>query len=387
MDNALKPNAILAENIRKYRLERGLSQTDAAKTAGLSRNAYLNLEAGRSEPRFSTLLQLANLFGVKLEDFFTPPRTLHSVRFRAHKQMTTRDEILHRVGRWLDSYVELELITKQVCEFPVKKIRGVASRVKSGNRAEVAAQEARKAFGLNDTDAIRDICGLFEDKGIKVFAMSVKSDGFFGLSVGEEDGGPAVAVNTDERIPVERQIFTAAHELGHLILHLDAFNVNNSEEDERQEKEANLFAGCFLMPKTLFESEWEETRGLRFVDRVLKVKRIFNVSYKTVLYRVGEVTNERQVWERFKTEYKEHYQKTLKFDEEPDGIKGSILNHGAPARLEPRRLDPADFMVDRLNRLVRKALEDQLISRSRAAEILGMPVPRLLELQKSWALH
>jgi hypothetical protein len=38
----------------------------------------------------------------------------------------------------------------------------------------------------------------------------------------------------------------------------------------------------------VFEKEWQNTRGLPFLDRILKVKRMFRVSYKTVLYRLAE---------------------------------------------------------------------------------------------------
>ena len=42
------------------------------------------------------------------------------------------------------------------------------------------------------------------------------------------------------------------------------------------------------MPEEAFNSEWHDTRGLPLVDRVFKVKRIYQVSYKTVLYRLSE---------------------------------------------------------------------------------------------------
>ena len=58
-------------------------------------------------------------------------------------------------------------------------------------------------------------------------------------------------VNVRERIPVERRIFSAAHELGHLILHLNAYDVSKEVENEKEETDANLFAAHFLMPPAL----------------------------------------------------------------------------------------------------------------------------------------
>ena len=43
------------------------------------------------------------------------------------------------------------------------------------------------------------------------------------------------------------------------------------------------------MPEAAFASGWEDTRRHSLVVRVLRVKRIFRVSYKTVLYRPVEI--------------------------------------------------------------------------------------------------
>jgi Zn-dependent peptidase ImmA (M78 family) len=99
-----------------------------------------------------------------------------------------------------------------------------------------------------------------------------------------------VVVNVWERLSVERWIFTAAHELGHLLLHLDAYDVNQADEDPAQEKEADAFASHFLMPAELFTRELEDARGLPLVKLVLKLKRVFRVSWKLVLYRIASQT-------------------------------------------------------------------------------------------------
>lgn len=67
------------------------------------------------------------------------------------------------------------------------------------------------------------------------------SDDFFGLSIGPADGGPAVVVNVWDGISVERWIFTAAHELGHLVLHLRSREpLNFSEADFVPDRQARL---------------------------------------------------------------------------------------------------------------------------------------------------
>jgi Zn-dependent peptidase ImmA (M78 family) len=108
-------------------------------------------------------------------------------------------------------------------------------------------------------------------------------------------------VNTWDRISVERWIFTAAHELGHLLLHLDAYQVDKLEEDVGEEKEADIFAAHFLMPDHVFKKELAEASGLSWYDRVFKLKRLFRVSYRSVLYRIAShlpAEQRKNVWVR-----------------------------------------------------------------------------------------
>ncbi|MBI5445790.1 MAG: ImmA/IrrE family metallo-endopeptidase [Deltaproteobacteria bacterium] len=93
------------------------------------------------------------------------------------------------------------------------------------------------------------------------FSVEVARDAFLGLSVAEEDGGPAVVANTWDRLAVEHWIFSAAHELRHLLLHLGVYDVSVQEEDSAQEDEANLFASHFLMPEEAFRREWTRPQG------------------------------------------------------------------------------------------------------------------------------
>lgn len=156
-----------------------------------------------------------------------------------------------------------------------------------------------------------------EDTGRYVHSVD-QTEAFFGLSVGPDCGGPLVVVNIWDRISVERWIFTAAHELGHLLLHLDSYDVHKRAENDAEEQEANAFASYFLMPQQGSEKEWQDTRGLPFGDRILKVKRMFRVSHKTVLYRVVETMNlDDNVWRKFQVEYSRRYGKTLKKADEP----------------------------------------------------------------------
>jgi len=378
---------IIGENLRRIREAKGFSQSHVADIAGISRVAYRNIENGTSTPKVSTLQNVATGVGVKLQDLFVPIRTLKKVRFRAQKKMNSREYILTEVARWLDDYNDLENLLNVKESYIFKELSNDLFSISAGpDRAKQTAKLAREKLKLSDKETIRDIAGLIESAGIKLYPISLASDGFFGLSVSEEDGGPAIIVNVWDRISVERWIFSAAHELGHLLLHLDTYDVQERNEDENQEVEANIFASYFLMPEETFLSEWDNTYGLSFVDRVMKTKRIFQVSYKSVLYRLSE-RDGNSVWGKFQSAYKLRSGKTLSITEEPDALPPNKFQASMPEVLrsrEPESLSSSDFIEDHLSKLVRIAIEKDEISLSRGAEILGLDLNAMRERVSFW---
>jgi len=376
----------IAVNLRRIRRARRLSQGAVAERAGLSRAAYGNIEAGKSEPRVSTVQAIAGVLKVPLDQLVAPVRPLRAVRFRSNKRMRTREEILVDVARWLRDFNDVEeILGDAVCS----RVADIRLRVEGRpDRAVAAARITREAFGLDGEEPVRDICGLLESEGIKVHRIQLSSPDFFGLSVGPRDGGPAVVVNTAERISVERWIFTAAHELGHLVLHLSDYDVEQTEEQKEHEAEANAFAAEFLMPEVSFRKEWDETRGRDLVTRVLKVKRIFRVSYRTVLSRIAPAySGPEGIWKRFQVEYARQYGRTHRGTDEPQTLERDAFRASFPESRsagEPDTLSPVDFVHDRLPRLVRRAVEEEKISLGRGAEVLGLSLAEMRVLSASW---
>ncbi|EIC23603.1 ImmA/IrrE family metallo-endopeptidase [Thiorhodovibrio frisius] len=378
-------------NLLRLRRERSLSQETLATQAGLSLLAYRNLEKGRSEPRRNTLLALAAALDVPIKALLQPARHLQRVRFRSLKKLKRRDQVLADIALRLANFIDLEAMTGDRLPHELKPLWDELSHQSEQNIPELAGK-VRKHFGLNNKEPVHDICGLLESRGIKVLSLEVLSDGFMGLSVAEEDGGPAVVVNTWHRLPVETWIFSAAHELGHLLLHLNAYDVGEEREDQQQEREADSFASHFLMPQAAFANEWQDAEGLPLLDRVFKIKRVFRVSWRTVLYRVAESEPEQKralIWQRFNRAYQQRNGKSLLKHDEPDGIAREIY-HGDQAQrstgLEPARMEKYDFQGDRLWRLTRHAVENDQITLSRASEILRLPLLEMRELSASWML-
>ena len=286
------------------------------------------------------------------------------------------------VSNWLDAYAGLEADLGKPNPFGFQITHSSDTR---GTPIEVA-QAARQAAGLRPGEPVRDICRLLEENGVKLRLLETKRDSFFGLSVGPTDGGPAVVVNTWNRISVERWIFTAAHELGHLLLHPSEYRRDATQLPAQTEREADAFASEFLMPEEAFARSWDHTRGHSLLIRVLKVKRFFRVSYKTVLYRLVESGREESdVWRTFQRQHRTYFGKTLRKTDEPKALRKSEFAWNWNRSGEPDGLSKHDFVEDRLSRLVRLALEDGHISLGRAAEILEISREDMREQARGWA--
>ncbi len=352
-------------NLKRIRIARGLTMEKAAKAAGISRMAYHSIEKGLAEPRVGNLQKLAEALNVKVFDLVRSVPELRNVRFRALKWKTTkakeqREEIKAEVALWMRDFNDLEnmLETKKGNKFKVPGFK-----TKSPVRI---AEEARKWFDLGEDEIITDICGLVESVGIKLHFINVGLDNFSGLSVNDEELGAAIIVNTYAAKTTERKIFTIAHEFGHILMHPDSFS-DEDEEIKSQEDESNIFASHFLMPKEAFHKRLAEVKGIDFVDAILHVKRTFKVSYEAVLVRlIEEKITDNEIWKQFRARYK----RRCNFD-----FKG---------HKEPEPLAAIDCIEDRLSRLVREAYEKELISMSRAAEILGKSVVDMRELVSGW---
>jgi len=79
----------LAANVRRLREERGLSQQQIAKLAGLPRPTWASLESGGANPTLAVLGRAAAALQVSIEELIGPPRTAARL-FRAAELRTRK---------------------------------------------------------------------------------------------------------------------------------------------------------------------------------------------------------------------------------------------------------------------------------------------------------
>lgn len=223
-----------------------------------------------------------------------------------------------------------------------------APAVSSLEAAEEQANLLRDKWDLG-SDAIPSLSALLEDKGIHVIevALPERVSGMACRALrAEREEGTAVIVVSD-RINTERKRFTLAHELGHRI-------IRNVSGDLRLEKAIDRFAGALLVPADHLRSEvGTERHGIAYQE-IKRLKHAYGVSASMMLVRLRQlgILPDHIVDYAFRT-----YARGWRLDE-PDPIP---VGSGFAALEKPARFE----------RLVYRALAEQMISVVRAAELLG----------------
>jgi transcriptional regulator with XRE-family HTH domain len=64
---------LVAQNVKRIRLERGLTQERFSEISGFSQQYVSGLETGRRNPTIVTLYELAKALGVSHMDLLQPP--------------------------------------------------------------------------------------------------------------------------------------------------------------------------------------------------------------------------------------------------------------------------------------------------------------------------
>lgn len=144
---------------------------------------------------------------------------------------------------------------------------------------ELAEQEFVKLGGTIPVDPVR----AARTYGLEIFVVEMEkmvSASPSGI-LAEHDGRWVVYINNSDSI--NRQRFTVAHELGHFLLHkgkqfVDEFSAGETfyrdGEDTHEEKEANYFAACFLMPEKLVEQVWQISKDPKDAANKFKVSEV-----------------------------------------------------------------------------------------------------------------
>ncbi|MEX2523725.1 MAG: XRE family transcriptional regulator [Gammaproteobacteria bacterium] len=337
---------MIGERIKQARKASGLSQRGLAERAGISAMAVSKYENNQSVPSSNVLLQLAQALGVRAEYFFrTTQVELREVEYRKHTKLPKK--VLVRIEgdikEQIERYLELEEILPNSLMGEFRLPDNLPPAIKSYDEIEEIAVRVRNEWNLG-RDPIPDLTGALEERGVRVFQTEAQHDGKFDGLACSVNGAPVIVVGQDW--PGDRQRFTLAHELGHLIL---ADRINNNLDIERA---ANRFAGAFLAPDSEVYKELGEKRSWFEPYELCVLKKAYGLSMGGWLHRARDL----------KIIPQSTYQEIYRYFNQRGWHKQE------PCDEYPRE-EPQVF-----KQLVFHALAEDFISESKAAELMRMAV-------------
>lgn len=344
---------MFGQRLRLARKRAGLSMRKLAETVtpGVSAQAISKYEAEKMMPSSSVLVGLGKALGVSL-DFLLASQVeiLQSVEWRKNSTASAQDRAMAEtlVLENLENYFAIEEIldlSPDTSSFAALRLETLANE----EAIDAQAYTVRKKWKLG-IDPIPSMTALLEDKGIKVIEANLP-ERINGLACHAEraNNPPAEVIVVAAQTNIERKRFNLAHELAHRIIS-DADN-----SSRKKESTMNRFAGAFLIPREHLEGEAGKSRHGITWSEIMRLKYTYGVSAAAMLVRLGQVG----ILPKAVVEYA--FRTTAK-----------SWRHKEPEPIGPGEGFAAFEKPQRFERLVWRALGEELISPVRAARMLGL---------------
>ena len=347
---------MIGQRLKLARSASGLSLRDLSDKIDnlVTAQAIGKYERNEAHPGSKALIALARALDVSV-DYLTGDQemALEEVDFRKKRLTSAKEEaqVEAKVLHLLERYLTVEdLLALPSIEWD--KPRGAPFPVVNDiSEADRAARSLRNHWGLG-LDPITNLVELLEERGIKVLSVALTNiDGLTArVSRREKEPLPVIVVNKDDW--GERQRFTLAHELGHMVV-----DVARKLDEE---KAAHRFAGAFLMPAETLWAEIGKHRTSIGWSELFELKELLGVSVQAIAYRCHDLgIFPRSLFQNLFREFTRRGWRKPPY-QEPLAMEGE----------EPRRFE----------RLCFRALAEDVISEAKAAELLGMSVHALIRL-------
>jgi len=281
----------VAKRLKSTRVSMGLTQKQVTERCGIDDSSLSAFENGRSEPRFSQLAKLAELYHVSVAYFFRE-EAHHAQVVMWRSKPERRRELEAEFLQLCRQYRMLELWTNEVTDKRLPELDDRRSDFFSYRQAIEMASKARDMMGLGQRPGESLYRVLDEVFGVKIFALELDNKGVAACVVSEEFG---TGILLNRNCVRWRRNYDLAHELFHL---LTWARFGHGEDVCRpraeEEKLANCFAAHLLLPSetvrsAIFKVVHNNNKGS--FEKLDQVAREFDVSLEALLWRMHYLFN------------------------------------------------------------------------------------------------
>lgn len=306
---------LIPERLSEARLAARITQTELAEKVGVSRQAVSAYEAGAKNPEPSVMARIASTLKQPIA-FFTKENRgdfgKHSANFfrKTGADTKRRNQACEVYATWLSSVAHA---FDNIANYPAVDIPSFEPRDGAYTEDEIEeyAEQVRQHFGLG-LGPISNVLRLIESKGVIVARCRIDGENIEAFSFWS---GPRPFIFlASAKESAARARFDAAHELAHLCLHrwVGAEEIEDKLRLKEIEREADRFAGAFLLPRKSFPNEVYSPRAESFID----LKARWKVSIQAMVYRAKDLGlfDDRQVTNIYKQISFKKWRKTEPLD-------------------------------------------------------------------------
>ncbi len=289
------------ERLRKARIYNGLTLTELAEKTSISKQSISLYENNKNVPDYQRVQRIAMALNFPFDYFFQTDKMktrTETTYFRSQATATKKDRSAQSTK--LEFVAALYEVLWKYVDFPCYKDIQVhfdgydtveeCNSPAAIDEMEIVAQTVRKAWDLGN-GPIKNMQYELERHGILVTYLSTADDKIDAFSQRTFIGGSdvyliAVAL---EKVYESRIRFDMAHELGHILMHPWSEDLDSipKEEFKSRERQANMFAGAFLLPRDSFGNDVKQyPTDLRYYQFL---KKKWHVSIQAMVYRANQI--------------------------------------------------------------------------------------------------
>lgn len=258
------------DRMKSARLFRGISLTELSTRTGISKQSLSLYENGENYPdsekgqRIASALRFPYDFFLyrdheKISTNVTYFRSLTSTTKMSRTSQSIKLEFVARIYEVLLNYIDFPHLELPDVEFD-SNYDGIAisNDIKELDQIEEIANSARECWDLG-MEPVDDLQYELEKHGIIVTGFNTDDEKIdaFSQRISLNDG-IVYFICVDQGKGSEGRIrFDMAHELGHILMHpwSESLELISKEEFKVRERQANMFASAFLLPKERFGND------------------------------------------------------------------------------------------------------------------------------------